>query len=304
MNPLQLRYFTTICDCSSNMTAAAGSLGITQPTISLAINELEEELGVKLFYRAGNRLQLTQEGIRCYELASDVLSKVDAFTDHMSRIASGVRQIRLAIPTMTGTLLQPTVIKDFKLAHPDIEVDISIYQSLRIPRLLRSDRVDMAIINTHTTNSAGSENLINPDEYEAHTIMHVQLMFCTHIRNPLAKLDEVDYSQLADEPLVLIKYPDEAYKRIEHNFGDAGLEPNILFYTDQISTIRELVSANEASTILFSQLIKKNDPITCIPIKGRSASPINLVYKKSRALSPECELLRDFILNYDIQAVL
>ena len=57
----QLRYFCTASRCHS-ITKAAEELYVTQPTVSVAIRDLEIEFGISLFYRKGNSLVLTQEG--------------------------------------------------------------------------------------------------------------------------------------------------------------------------------------------------------------------------------------------------
>lgn len=57
----QLRYFCTASRCHS-ITKAAEELYVTQPTVSVAIRDLEIEFGISLFYRKGNQLILTQEG--------------------------------------------------------------------------------------------------------------------------------------------------------------------------------------------------------------------------------------------------
>lgn len=62
----QLRYFCTASRCHS-ITKAAEELYVTQPTVSVAIRDLEIEFGISLFYRKGNQLILTQEGEELYE---------------------------------------------------------------------------------------------------------------------------------------------------------------------------------------------------------------------------------------------
>ena len=68
----QLRYFCTASRCHS-ITKAAEELYVTQPTISMAIRDLEVEFGISLFYRKGNQLILTEEGEMLYEKATYIL---------------------------------------------------------------------------------------------------------------------------------------------------------------------------------------------------------------------------------------
>ncbi len=68
----QLRYFCTASRCHS-ITKAAEELYVTQPTVSVAIRDLEIEFGISLFYRKGNRLILTEEGEELYNKATYIL---------------------------------------------------------------------------------------------------------------------------------------------------------------------------------------------------------------------------------------
>ena len=68
----QLRYFCTASRCHS-ITKAAEELYVTQPTISMAIRDLEVEFGISLFHRKGNQLILTEEGEMLYEKATYIV---------------------------------------------------------------------------------------------------------------------------------------------------------------------------------------------------------------------------------------
>ena len=89
----QLRYFCTASRCHS-ITKAAEELYVTQPTISMAIRDLEIEFGISLFSRKGNQLSLTQEGESFYKKATYILqycNELQADYSSMSRIKPPLR---------------------------------------------------------------------------------------------------------------------------------------------------------------------------------------------------------------------
>ena len=93
----QLRYFCTASRCHS-ITKAAEELYVTQPTISMAIRDLEIEFGISLFSRKGNQLSLTQEGESFYKKATYILqycNELQADYSSMSRIKP---PLRIGIP--------------------------------------------------------------------------------------------------------------------------------------------------------------------------------------------------------------
>ena len=73
----QLRYFVEVCRWGNNITRAGEELHISQPSISNAIKDLEQEFGVLLFKRANGRLHITADGERFLLKAHELLQKAD-----------------------------------------------------------------------------------------------------------------------------------------------------------------------------------------------------------------------------------
>ncbi|MBE7002881.1 MAG: LysR family transcriptional regulator [Ruminococcaceae bacterium] len=90
MTLTQLTYFKKLCE-TSHMGRAAEQLFISQPSLSVSIARLEEELGVKLFTRAGHHLTLTAEGSEFLWHADHVLREAEEAKEHMSRLADRLK---------------------------------------------------------------------------------------------------------------------------------------------------------------------------------------------------------------------
>ncbi|MBR3069154.1 MAG: LysR family transcriptional regulator, partial [Lachnospiraceae bacterium] len=86
MTLAQLRYFCTAARLHS-ITQAADSLFVTQPTISIAIRDLEKEFGIPLFAHKSGRLHMTEEGALFYEKASAILAMCDELRAEYSVMA-------------------------------------------------------------------------------------------------------------------------------------------------------------------------------------------------------------------------
>lgn len=84
MELTQLRYFKTVAACE-NMSQAAEKLHISQPALSASVKRLEEELGVSLFDRTKNRIQLNDAGRLALTYADAVLDKAGEMTDVFAR---------------------------------------------------------------------------------------------------------------------------------------------------------------------------------------------------------------------------
>ena len=105
----QLRYFCTASRCHS-ITKAAEELYVTQPTVSVAIRDLEIEFGISLFYRKGNRLILTEEGEELYNKATYILQYCTELQADYSSMARVKPPLRIGIPPMLSTVFFPELL--------------------------------------------------------------------------------------------------------------------------------------------------------------------------------------------------
>ena len=117
----QLRYFCTASRCHS-ITKAAEELYVTQPTISMAIRDLEIEFGISLFSRKGNQLSLTQEGESFYKKATYILQYCNELQADYSSMSRVKPPLRIGIPPMLSTVFFPELLMAFHEKHPEIRV--------------------------------------------------------------------------------------------------------------------------------------------------------------------------------------
>ena len=99
MKLVQLEYFCAVCRYHS-ITRAAEELYVTQPTISVAIRELEKELKLRLFHHEKNRISITQEGEAFYRRAEAVLKETRAMVTEFSSMGEKETPIRIGIPPL------------------------------------------------------------------------------------------------------------------------------------------------------------------------------------------------------------
>ncbi|MGN7476608.1 LysR family transcriptional regulator [Solibacillus silvestris] len=129
-----------------NFRAAAEKLYISQPSITVHIKALEEELQIPLFSRKHTKLALTDAGEFYYPLAKEIISKVEdskkglhLFTQH--------QKIKLVIalsPMLISTIL-PKIIHDFMQEYPNYEIEILIEESMETNEAIRLKNIDIAI---------------------------------------------------------------------------------------------------------------------------------------------------------------
>lgn len=139
-----LRIFVAVCETGS-MTAASAQLFIAQPSISLAISEMEEYYGVKLFDRISRRLYLTENGRRALQYARHIIELLDEMEQGVKNL-DAVGQLRVGTSITIGTYLLPRYINQLKERYPSLRVEAFIGNSGSIEQQILDNEIDIGII--------------------------------------------------------------------------------------------------------------------------------------------------------------
>ena len=128
-----------------NITKAAESLFITQPTVTRAIQELEEHYGVTLFERINKRLKRTECANKLFFHANNIISSIDQMEKEMKNWDEiGVLRIG-ATPTI-GSVFIPTIINKFSEKYPNIIIKTTINNGTELQKSLYSNQLDLVLI--------------------------------------------------------------------------------------------------------------------------------------------------------------
>ena len=119
----QMEYFSCVCQCGS-ITKAAKELHISQPSVTAAVHELEKELGVNLFLRRNNKIQLTEEGWFVQERIDGILKSMDTLNRDLNDFVGQKNHIRLGVPLQIGSFLLPLLFGKFRQEYPEISLEI------------------------------------------------------------------------------------------------------------------------------------------------------------------------------------
>lgn len=141
-----LRYFLEIAR-TGNMSRAAETLHVTQPTLSKQIKDLEQELGKKLFRRGSSSVSLTDEGMLLRKRAEDILEMVDKTADEfkaLDNITGGEVHIGCAESHQIKYLAQ--VIKHFKKNYPLFRYHLTSGNTEQVVERLDRGLIDFAVI--------------------------------------------------------------------------------------------------------------------------------------------------------------
>lgn len=139
-----LRIFVAVCE-TGTMTAASDRLFIAQPSVSLAISEMEEYYGVRLFDRISRRLYLTESGRRVLQYARHIISLMDEMEQEVKN-PDAVGRLRIGTSITIGSYLLPEYIKKLKEQYPSLQIEAVIGNSGNIEQKILDNEIDIGII--------------------------------------------------------------------------------------------------------------------------------------------------------------
>lgn len=284
----QLQYYCAACR-NENITRAASELHVSQPSISMAIRELENEFGVMLLQRNNKGFVVTQEGKYFYERAMSLLEQADELNQMMCDMGNQRKRINLGIPPMIGTFLFPKMYKEFKKYYPEIMLNSREGGSRMLIEMLDDSALDFAILPI---------NQLPEDSYNILRLTETQTVFCVSKNHPLAEHKTVSIEQIKDEPLIM--FNDGFYQNqvIKERFEREGYRPNILHYSSQFYTIKEFISDNIMAGFMFRDIAETVPEIRGISLENPLYIQIGLVWKRNQHMFHDATRFLDFTRKY------
>jgi len=247
---------------------AAEELGITQPTLSAAIKQLEDQLGVMLVQR-GSRFQgLTREGEQVLSWARRITGDTRTMREEMRAARQGLSgRLRIAaIPTALAMVTRLTT--PFRARHPGVTFSVLSRTSIEVLSLLGNFDIDAGL--TYLDNEPLGRVVSVPLYRERYRLI-------TAAGNPYSDRETVSWAEVAELPLCLLT-PDMQNRRlIDQHLAEAGaavrptLESNsmiVLFSHIRTGKWSSIMPHNLAETFGFAE------PIRAIPIVEPDASHV------------------------------
>jgi DNA-binding transcriptional LysR family regulator len=232
-----LRVMRAIAD-EGSFTAAATSLGYTQPAISQMVRRLEQRTGTALVERMGRHVRLTEAGEVLARHAVTVLAALDAAEEEVAAIA-GLRagRVRLmAFPSSSASLV-PRALALLKRRYPEISVRFSEGEPPESLAALRAGECDLAVAFAYEGTDVGrGEDL---DNFVIRPLLDDEVRLAVPPEHPLAKHEVVDLALAAEEEW--IAGCPRCRGHLVSLADNAGFRPNVAFETEDYVAVLGLV---------------------------------------------------------------
>jgi DNA-binding transcriptional LysR family regulator len=291
MDSEQLRYFITAAQCL-NFTETARKYFMTQPAISHHISELEKQLGVKLFLRAGKQVSLTSEGELFLREAIEMLDKMQESILKVQRHSQGKSgKISIGIVNTSNEVFI-RCLSAFSRRYPDILIDVHTTTGIDQSISIQEGRYDFHF--TISQMVLGSTML---DYTFSHRDRYCLVVPSSH---PLA-CQTPDFALLGEERFVMINFADAPllHGNILEICKNRNYSPKIVGYYNRAESLLLSVSAGVGITILPEKIISSchSTNISYMPIPGDDSLLTSVIAWKDRSTNSAAHKFRDVVLE-------
>ncbi len=270
----------------SHFGRAAASLGVTQPTLSTGIKQLEEQLGVQLIFRGSRYGGLTPEGQSALEWARRIVGDARQLRSEMRSRRHGLAgQVSIAV-IPTALTWAASLSASFNQRHPNVRFTILSRNSREILSMLENLEVDCGIsyLDNEPLGRVHTEKLYNEN----------YMLVCA-AGSPFAGQSEIAWQDLDGEKLALLT-PDMQNRRIiNQNFMQSGVAPQAWIESNSIIVLIANVESGKCLTVLpadIARFLTEGKKLDMIPMKANgSGHEVGLVVPHRDPYAPVIEAL-------------
>lgn len=228
-----------------SITKAAEELHIAQPSVSLAISQLEDHYGQHLFDRIGRRIYPTESGRELYRYALRIVSLYEDMEKRMGN-PDGQGTIRIGASITIGTCLLPHLSNLYKAQYPEQNILCSVARSVDIEAGILANTIDIGLIETR------------PEYDEIESIPFMKDKMCAIVANnhPLAHNPSTNLKELAQYPFLMREKGSAGRELLDGAYSLLQIQLNIVWESVSTEAIIQAVLENIGVAVLPELLIR------------------------------------------------
>jgi LysR family transcriptional regulator, nitrogen assimilation regulatory protein len=290
MDLRRMQYFFSVIE-HGNLSSAAQSLRVSQPTLSRQIQAIENEFQTALFVRAGRGMLLTEAGRHLHQGLQSIERQVRLLrTEVVAASLEPVGEIAFGIPPSPRGLIAVPLVKQYSAAHPRVVVRLVEETSGQLRDLVANGIIDIAVTNTLEPTHGIISKIIGRE----------RVVLVGPSSAKLSMRRDVPIATLANLPLILTVRPNSLRLMVEQQLEQQGAKANVLIEANTLPLMTDLVIAGLGYTVLplcgVRDLVKAGlvsaSPIADLFITWLVARP------KARTLGVAAERFYDMLCEF------
>lgn len=276
----------------SSFSKAAIALEITQPAVSIQINELETALGTQLFHRRSRNLRVTDTGKIVLRYAEHIFTLSNDLIQNIEEIKGlNAGNLTIGASTTPGEYVLPVAIGKFRQIHPGIQVEITMANTRDIVSQMLGHQIDLAMVGDWPTNLS---NNLEITEY-----MTDEIVLVTEPSYLRSDKTNITLDQIVKEGLVLREEGSATRSIAEEFFHNLGVIPRINMSVGSNQAVKQAAASGGGIGVISKLGVTaevKAGTLTVLDVKEWSCKrPLLLVKPKTRHLSPSQEAFLEFL---------
>lgn len=292
----QLRILKAIAT-EGSFKRAADSLYVSQPAVSLQVQNLERQLDVPLFDRGGRRAQLTEAGHLLLHYGDRILAlcqETCRAIEDLQNLQGG--SLTIGASQTTGTYLLPQLIGLFRKSYPDVSVHLQVHSTRRTCSSVVNGQVDMAIIGGEVPLELQSNLDIIPYAED-------EMALILPVFHPLAQVGKIQSDDLYKLKFIALDAQSTIRKVIDKVLSRSNIDPRLLKVEMELNSIEAIKNAVQAGLgAAFLSILAVEKDLEFEVFKRVSLEnvvvrrPLSLVLNPSRYQSKAAEIFIDEVL--------
>ncbi|MCG6210572.1 LysR family transcriptional regulator [Vibrio furnissii] len=284
----RLQYFVALA-ANGNFTKTADQLNIAQSALSVSMQKLEKEIGLKLINRTNRQIQLTSDGMRLLFHARRILEDVALAEIEMDELKGLERgKIDFGVSAMLGSYFFPEALAAFTETYPNIRIHIQEHGTATLEKMLLEGALDLAFVRTDQPLEQLRYVALCPEEIVA----------CVNKSHPFAQRSEVSLEQFCQQPLILFRDGYLLREAISRYCRNNNITPDIRYETNLIELVKALLKKDIGISTCLRRIIHDNEPLVCVPFNPPIKVEFGIGWKSSHYLSNAARAFLKFMEDW------
>ena len=292
----RLQVFEAVARLQS-FSRAATELHLTQPAISMQVQQLEAEVGLPLYEQMGRRLDITPAGreiMACARALTQRLREAEELLAAMQGAGGGEISISAV---STAKYHAPMLLAEFRRKHPDVRVRLSVSNREQVVRDLTENSVDLAIMGTPPR---GLDTIAVP--FARHPIAIIAAP-----GHALARRRRLPLARLADETFLIRERGSGTRSAMERVFRERRFHPRETIEMSSNETIKQAVMAGMGVSFLSLHTVGLEVAARRLAVLEVAGTPVMrhwyVIHRERKRLSPTAEAFKTFLIERGAKAI-
>ena len=286
----QLQLFRALA-ATGSVSGAAREAGVTQPTASVHLRELSDEVGLPLYEVIGRTVHLTEAGRELEATARLTHHEWESFGQRIAALKGTERgRVRVAVVS-TAKYFVPRLLGEFCAAHPGVDVDLEVLNRDGIVDRLRRNLDDLCIMSRPPEDLALEDRVFLPNP----------LVLVAPRSHPLARKRRIELRALAGERFILREAGSGTRLATEAHFRSQRFHPKVRLTLGSNEAIKEAVAGGLGLAVVSSHALR-HAPTPGLVVMDVAGFPItsqwHIVYPSGRRLSPIAKVFEEHLVRH------